>query len=149
MSLKWLRDHDARFDGYAEPEPMSGCWIWTGQTRQWKLTPYGIIYVRGKRLSVHRYAYERFRGPIPEGYTIDHLCRNSLCVNPRHLEAVTNRENVLRGVGPTAVNAAKSECNRGHPFTPENTYLDRLGKRYCKTCDAERHRRRYQEKKHG
>lgn len=84
-------------------------------------------------MRAHRFAYELHKGPIPKGLEIDHLCRNTLCVNPNHLEAVTHRENVRRGTSPTARNAMKSECKRGHPLDEKNTYLDGTGRK-CKKC---------------
>lgn len=74
-----------------------------------------------------------------EGKTIDHLCRNRGCVNPLHLQAVPMRENTLRGFGPSAENARKTHCKRGHEFTPENTYLHD-GRRICKQCNRDRNR---------
>ncbi len=82
----------------------------------------------------HRAAYELYVGPIPEGLTIDHLCRNTLCVNPAHLEAVTMRENILRGTGPSAQAARKTHCLRGHPFDDGNTLFRATGKRVCRAC---------------
>jgi hypothetical protein len=81
----------------------------------------------------HRWAYEKYVGLIPEGFEPDHLCRNTLCVNPIHLEPVTHRENVTRGIGPTAINSQKQFCNRGHPLTPDNL---RQGSTYreCLIC---------------
>lgn len=83
----------------------------------------------------HRYAYELLVGPIPEGLHIDHLCRVRLCVNPAHLEAVTCHENNRRSTSPTAVNAKKTHCPRGHEYTEENTYFAPPdGRRMCKPC---------------
>lgn len=112
---------------------------------------YGQISatVRGRRttLRAHRVSYEKHIGPIPVGLTLDHLCRNRGCVNPKHLEPVTNRENVLRGQGPAAVNARRTHCVHGHEFTPENTYTYvnesyPHGRRVCRTCIFDRVRAR-------
>jgi hypothetical protein len=123
-------------------DPASGCWLWTGC----KIRGYGQTSVGGgKRGRVHRVSYEHFRGPIPEGLTIDHLCRTPACLNPEHLEAVTSAVNTMRGVGPSATNARKSHCNAGHPLAGANLCAGapRRG-RECRTCrrDACRERRR-------
>jgi hypothetical protein len=68
--------------------------------------------------------------------TLDHLCRNKACVNPAHLEPVTNRENVLRGVGLSAENARKTHCKRGHPLSGDNVVVSKGGrKRRCVACE--------------
>lgn len=121
-----------RFQQYVEPVTECGCWLWTASENG---RGYGQFSVGGKPCKAYRFAYEAYRVPIPEGMTVDHLCRNRLCVNPDHLEVVPNRTNVLRGVGHTAVNARKTHCNNGHAFDERNTYLYR-GKRYCKTCQG-------------
>jgi hypothetical protein len=82
----------------------------------------------------HRLVYEELVGPIPEGMELDHLCRNTSCVNPAHLEPVPHRVNVLRGVGPTAENAVKTECVNGHPLTGRNLCIRKEGGRKCRTC---------------
>lgn len=107
----------------------SGCWEWLGS----RSGGYGQITVRRKNHRAHRLIYELLVGPIPAGKQLDHLCRNSACVNPEHLEPVTSRENTLRGVGVTAINKRRTHCHRGHPFTAENTYRRPEG-RYCKAC---------------
>jgi hypothetical protein len=119
------------------------CIIWEGKAR---VDGYGRKRVGGrKQVLAHRYVYEREVGPVPEGMTLDHLCRVRDCVNPAHLEPVPFRENVLRGVGPTARNAHKTHCEHGHEFTPENTYRRRDGGRDCRKCGVER-TRRYRER---
>ena len=93
---------------------------------------------RGRRL--HRAIYEKFVGPIPDGLTIDHLCRNRLCVNPAHLEPVTLAANVLRGESLPAKNARKTHCPKGHPYDETNTHITKQGWRICKACNRERQR---------
>lgn len=78
---------------------------------------YACILVDGKKVSAHRVSYEAFIGPIPAGLDLDHLCRNRACINPYHLEPVTHRENVIRGVSYMAVNANKTNCKYGHALT--------------------------------
>jgi len=117
------------------PEPNSGCWLWTGATNK---DGYGSIDFNGKNRKAYRVAYELLKGPIPQGLTIDHLCRVPSCINPAHLEPTTIRENILRGNGNAAINARKTICPKGHPYSPENTYLSNR-KRSCKTCDKQRH----------
>lgn len=111
------------------------CWEWLGSrspvTR--RTGGYGKISVGGKMAYVHRVVYELTHGRIPDGLTIDHLCRNRACANPAHLEAVASRTNILRGDGACARHARKTHCSRGHEYTPENTYLWR-GQRQCRIC---------------
>lgn len=114
----------------------NGCWEFDGPPDN----GYGRFWSKGRTLLAHRFAYELFIGPVPEGLQLDHLCRNRLCVAPAHLEPVTIGENVLRGVGITARNASKTHCPRGHEFTPENTYTTTQGKRQCRTCAVARTR---------
>jgi len=107
-----------------------GCWNWMAKKSK---TGYGRIGVKGdKQDYAHRVAYRLMRGPIPDGLTIDHLCRNRGCVNPAHMEVVSSRTNTLRGNSVGAINARKTHCKHGHEFTPENTYHSRGRK--CRTC---------------
>jgi hypothetical protein len=110
----------------------SGCLLWTGAR---DLGGYGYFEVEGKTRRVHRFMYEMFAGPIPEGLPLDHLCRVRHCANVAHLEPVTDRENALRGVSFSAVNAAKDRCDNGHLFDTANTYWRRGGHRGCRACN--------------
>ena len=116
------------------PEPNSGCWIFMGAVAK---NGYGYLCT-GTHQSVglaHRLAYEALVGPIPAGLHLDHKCRVRCCVNPEHLEPVSCRENVLRGVSPSAVHARKMHCDRGHPFDEKNTYtVSTTGQRKCREC---------------
>lgn len=115
---------------YAE----SGCWEWTLRTNN---KGYGLIRISGENqisTYAHRVSYVVFKGPVPDGKQIDHLCRNRICVNPDHLEAVTAQVNVLRGNTVSAVNAAKTHCVHGHAFDPDNTKFDKRGRRSCRQC---------------
>jgi hypothetical protein len=89
---------------------------------------------RQKAVLAHRFAYEFLVGPIPGGLTLDHLCRNRACVNPAHLEPVTHRVNILRGVGLAANNARKTHCRHGHLLAGDNVRLTATGERVCRTC---------------
>lgn len=112
-----------------------GCWEWQAH-RCWG---YPYVWYGGKTTRAHRVFYKALVGPIPDGLTLDHLCRVKHCVNPNHLEAVTVWENTLRSDCPTAVNARKTECINGHPLTyvrPDG------GGRQCRTC-ATIHARNY------
>lgn len=119
----------------------SGCLLWMGTISE----GYGLVKWNGKQTRVHRLVYEHVNGSIPDGLTLDHLCRIRNCVNPRHLEPVTREENVLRGEAPSAVNARKTHCKRGHPFDSENTQIVKNGKdrkgRNCRQCQREWGRR--------
>lgn len=108
----------------------TGCWLWTGSLD----TPgYGTVGSDSRKWLAHRVAYRLFVGPIPDGLTIDHLCRVRHCVNPDHLEPVTNAENIRRGMSPSAINARKTHCTHGHEFTPENTRITPQGRK-CRIC---------------
>lgn len=118
----------------------NGCWLWTAA----KTGPgYGSFRAIGNsHISAHRWSYINTHGSIPDGMTIDHLCRRPSCVNPTHLDVVTLRENVLRGDCPPAVNARRTHCIHGHPLSGDNLYVNpRSGYRACRKCSRIRARR--------
>lgn len=111
-----------------------GCWEWLGGK---STKGYGVFYHNGKTVRPYRYSYEHYVGPIPAGLTIDHLCDNPPCVNPKHLKPATMKENVLRSSGLTAINARKTDCKRGHPLSGRNLVLRKRGRaveRRCRRC---------------
>lgn len=112
-------------------EKTDTCWLWHGETN---FDGYGRMKINGKRVGVHRLAYEWLVGPIPKGLTIDHVkergCTHRNCVNPAHLEPVTAGENTRRA---RLAAPRKTHCRAGHEYTEENTY--RWGTaRYCIAC---------------
>lgn len=104
------------------------CWTWTGSLTR---DGYGRMSVLDVSKLAHRVTYEHLIGPVPEGLTLDHLCRVRSCVNPSHLEPVTQAVNVARGLN---LNTLKTHCKRGHAFDQRNTYLRPAGGRACRTC---------------
>lgn len=119
--------HPSRFAIGAE----KGCWPWLGALN---CDGYGHLWHAGKMWQAARLSYSLANDGIPDGLVPDHLCRVRACIFPFHLEAVTNRTNLLRGQGFVARFAAQTHCHRGHAFTVENTYLTKRNIRDCKAC---------------
>jgi hypothetical protein len=152
----WCRNHYRRWQHHGDPlggtastralsveerfwlkveNSPTGCWIWIGSRSR---LGYGNFW----HVLAHRFAYELLISSIPVGLELDHLCRNRACVNPTHLEPVTRKQNMER-----ATNASKEICPAGHPYTPENTYMQN-GSRHCRQCNNEagrRYRERHQQ----
>lgn len=119
----------------------SECMLWSGANSG---NGYGRIYVDGKTRATHILSYELFVGPVPKGKVLDHTCRNRACFNPGHLDPKTSRENTLIGEGPTAKNARKTHCLRGHELLGSNL-ITRVRNGYtsreCRQCKKDRRRR--------
>jgi len=114
------------------------CWRLANIPRS---TGYSRFSLKNKGTTGHRAIYEYLIGPIPDDLTLDHLCRHRWCVNPNHLDPVTTRVNILRGASPSAVNARKASCPKGHPY---DAIKNSTGERYCLICQRtalRRHRR--------
>lgn len=116
----------------------NGCWVWLGSKTK---TGYGMYHhydenMKNKSVKAHRAAYVEFVGKVMDGLTLDHLCKNRLCVNPQHLEPVTIKENVMRGNTITALNSKKTHCIRGHALSGDNLYIAKKGSRVCKACHS-------------
>lgn len=124
-----------RFDEKWQPNIITNCWTWTAFIRP---EGYGHMRVGKDVILAHRLAYELYVGPVPDGLTLDHLCRNRRCVNPAHLEPVTGSENTKRGIKYLST---LTSCKRGHPFDEANTHMYN-GSRICKTCAYEKVKRR-------
>ena len=124
---------------YFTPGTPEECWEWTGAKTG---LGYGNFYVAGRTVRAHRFVYEAARGAIPDGLVLDHLCRNPKCVNPAHLEPVTQRENILRGASDISSRATRTHCKRGHALAGENLQISKLGHRQCAECKRLHNRNR-------
>jgi HNH endonuclease len=109
----------------------NGCWQWTSGLNS---QGYGSFYDGEKHVGAHCFSYRQFRGPIAPWLTVDHVCRNRACVNPLHLRLLSNLDNTLAGIGPTALNKRKTRCVHGHRFAQANTYIRKDGSRRCRQC---------------
>lgn len=119
-------------------DAQTGCWIWTASQTS---GGYGVFKIPGVATQAHRAAYVLLAGPVPTGLHLDHLCRNKLCVNPDHLEPVTQAENNRRAC------AVKTHCPQGHEYSSDNlVWRQSRQTRECKQCNRDRARRNYRAK---
>lgn len=125
----------AELDRFWSKVDASGdCWEWQA-SKYWN--GYGQAKLNGRGMNAHRVAWLILRGEIANGLQLDHLCRNRSCVNPDHMEPVSRRENILRGISPVAVNFHRFQCKNGHPFDLDNTKM-LSGNRRCVKCNRMR-----------
>lgn len=121
-----------RFQKHIELDLLTACWLWK---RYRDKDGYGKFRSNEETTTlVHRISYEHWNGKIPKSLTIDHLCRNTSCCNPSHLEVVTLKENILRGNTIAAMHSKKTHCKNGHELSGDNLRLC-TGRRRCKTCE--------------
>ena len=141
IPFRFLKGHNRKWNESSYYINKKGCYVWKGSKSS---SGYGNLTVNLKTILAHRYCYEKAKGLIPKNLTLDHLCRNRACVNPNHLEPVTMRINILRGVGITAQNFKKTICKWGHLLIGKNVYfLKKYKERRCKTCVNKRARELY------
>jgi hypothetical protein len=115
----------------------NGCWLWTAYTTDFG---YGQFFDGERIVGAHVFSYRHFKGKIPDGFDLDHLCRVRNCVCPDHLEPVTRQVNLLRGETIPSRKAQQTHCEKGHEFLDSNIYRAKNGTRACRICRAERNR---------
>lgn len=121
------------------------CWEWQAS----KTLGYGMFSIKHKVIGAHRFIYEYYFNRMDSNLQIDHLCRNRACVNPFHLELVTQKINLLRGFGISAINARKTHCPQGHEYSEENTWISKKNHRFCKICAKKYKHNDYMKRKYG
>ncbi len=125
-----LYDEKAKTKLLSKIKVVNNCWVFTGDMS----FGYGRTWYKNKHIQAHRLSYLLFNGELNSRLVIDHLCRNKACVNPEHLEQVTQKENVYRGFAPTAINARKTHCIHGHSLSGYNLIIREKEYRQCRKC---------------
>ncbi len=135
-------DMPESFFSKINPCPITGCWNWSGS-----MYPLGYGFY-SKTGYAHRFSFQKFNGPLIKGLTIDHTCRNRGCCNPRHLDQVSQKTNLLRSpITQASIRASKTHCVNGHPYSGSNLVIHnkrgRTPARECRICmnDSQRRRR--------
>lgn len=119
----------------------NGCWQWIAAI---SYVGYGVFSIRHKCVYAHRCIYEYYYNKLDPKLQIHHMCRNRRCCNPLHLKLITQKENLLKGNGVSAINARKTHCIHGHPYTKKNTWFNKKNGRVCRACA-----KIYRQKVHG
>lgn len=134
LHIKRGAPKEQRFFKYVKV--VDSCWVWQGGV---DAKGYGHFQAENRRcVRAHRFSWELVNGPIPKGMQLDHLCRDTACVNPLHLEVVSNLTNTLRSTNFIAVHAQKTHCVNGHPFDGINSYIGKRRNRVCRQCQRDR-----------
>lgn len=131
-------------------EPNTGCWIWAGDSVVGGYGRIGIVTNKKgspTKVLAHRLSYYLYYGDIKKGFVVHHKCNNPHCVNPMHLESVTQYENSMVGNSFSSENSRKTECPSGHPYSISNTRYNKKGRRECKICLSARALARYHKNK--
>lgn len=137
-------DAVTRFLNFISYDRINGCWLWTGNKRN----GYGMFRYLGRMVSAHRFSFELIKIKIPPRLELDHLCRVTNCVNPDHLEPVTQYVNNMRSDSPAGRNARAVNCPQGHVFV-EHGYVNSNGRRECRLCKREYSREFMRQKRAG
>ena len=130
-----IGDLEVRFWSKVVPAGALDCWRWGASLND---GGYGQIMIGNRPLRAHRVAWELLRGDIPTGLVIDHLCRNRACVNPWHMEPVTNEVNIERGNFRSTRRPPKTHCPSGHEYVGDNIRIGTDGYRSCRACERKR-----------
>lgn len=129
--FKKIRSIEDRFTKFIAYEPSVGCWLWLGPIINGGYGTFTIgRNVKPRQVLSHRFSYELYKGVIPEGLDLDHLCRNRCCCNPDHLEPVTRKGNIRRGIKRSDA----THCKYGHLFIGDNLFINKIGGRICIEC---------------
>lgn len=148
MFRKYINQHNlpdlkTRFEERYIPEPNSGCWLWMGHVIGKTGNEYPILSFNDKHIKAHRFSYQQYKGELIKGLVIHHKCNNPLCVNPQHLEQITQKENLLLGNGKMAKQKRQTHCIHGHLLEENNLYIKPNGARQCKVCRRQKAKEKY------